>query len=135
MGAWGVRAFDNDDANDWAYGLDDVHDLSLIESAISDVEVANEYLDSLYAANVLAACEVLARLNGKVGYSDGYTEKVDEWVATHPIMPPEQLIARAHSAIERILGENSELRELWRDSDHNNEWLSAVEELRARLRA
>jgi hypothetical protein len=32
MGAWGVRAFDNDDANDWAHDLDGVSDLSLAES-------------------------------------------------------------------------------------------------------
>ena len=38
MGTWGVLAFDNDDANDWAYGLDSVSDLSLVESAFDDVE-------------------------------------------------------------------------------------------------
>ncbi len=29
MGAWGERAFDNDMANDWAYGLEDLDDLSM----------------------------------------------------------------------------------------------------------
>ena len=28
MGAWGVLAFDNDDANDWAYGLEEADDHS-----------------------------------------------------------------------------------------------------------
>ena len=27
MGAWGVLAFDNDDANDWAYDLEEADDL------------------------------------------------------------------------------------------------------------
>ncbi|MGE3819895.1 MAG: DUF4259 domain-containing protein, partial [Isosphaeraceae bacterium] len=34
MGIWGVLAFDNDTANDWAYDLEDVDDLSLVESAL-----------------------------------------------------------------------------------------------------
>jgi hypothetical protein len=38
MGAWGELAFDNDSANDWAYGLDEVHDLSLVESALAELE-------------------------------------------------------------------------------------------------
>jgi hypothetical protein len=33
VGAWNVLAFDNDHANDWAYDLDGVSDLSLVESS------------------------------------------------------------------------------------------------------
>ena len=133
MGAWGVLAFDNDDANDWAYGLDDADDLSLIESAFETIEEADEYLEAPDASNALAACEVLARLNGKPGYTNSYTEKVDQWVATHPSKPSAALLARAGACIDRILGENSELRELWSDSDENDPWLASVEELRGRL--
>jgi hypothetical protein len=68
MGAWGELAFDNDAANDWAYGLDDVDDLSLVESALQVIEaVGSGYLDQDIACNALAACEVLARLRGKPG--------------------------------------------------------------------
>ena len=46
MGAWGELAFDNDTANDWAYGLDDASDLSLVESAFDELEeVGDDYLD------------------------------------------------------------------------------------------
>ena len=129
MGAWGILAFDNDDANDWAYDLEEVDDLSLIESTFDAVEEADGYLESPEACNALAACEVLARLNGNAGYKNSYTEKVDNWVAAHPIRPPAAIIARANAAIDRILGDNSELRELWNDSDHNAEWLASVAEL------
>ena len=37
MGAWGKLAFDNDTANDWAYDLKDVSDLSLVESAFDEL--------------------------------------------------------------------------------------------------
>jgi hypothetical protein len=134
MGAWGVLAFDNDDANDWAYDLEEVDDLSLVESAFEVVEETDDYLEAPDASNALAACEVLARLNGKPGYKNSYTEKVDEWVAAHPLAVPAALIERANSAMDRILADNSELKELWSESDENDSWLTSVEDLRQRLR-
>jgi hypothetical protein len=133
MGAWGVLAFDNDDANDWAYDLDGVSDLSLVESAFEQVEaVGTGYLDQSQACNALAACEVLARLRGQPGYRNAYTDKVDQWVAAHRIDPPSGLIARGEAAIVRILGPESELRELWEEAgDH--EWRAAVDDLQSRI--
>jgi len=134
MGAWGVLAFDNDDANDWAYELEEANDLSLVVSAFAAVEEADDDLESPEAANALAACEVLARLNGKPGYKNSYTEKVDEWVAAHPRLPFVPLLGRAEAVIDRILGEGSELKELWADSEDHDEWLAAMNDLRLRLR-
>jgi hypothetical protein len=72
MGTWGVLAFDNDDANDWAYDLANVDDLSSVESAIDEVEKTGKNVDSSSASIALAACEVLARLQGHDGYrTDG----------------------------------------------------------------
>jgi len=135
MGAWGVLAFDNDDACDWAYGLKRVGDLSLVVSAFAAVVGGAEYLDAHEASNALAACEVLARLRGKPGYSNPYTECVDAWVASHQIDPPTSILARAEEVIDRVLGDNSELRGLWDDSEAMGpEWRRSVEELRQRLR-
>jgi hypothetical protein len=133
VGAWGTRAFDNDGANDWAYDLDSVSDLSLVESALEQVEaVGRGYLDESLACNALAACEVIARLRGRPGYSDAYTEKVDRWVAANPIDPPHGLVTRGEAVIARILGPESELSELWKESD-DEDWRAAVEDLRSRL--
>jgi len=133
MGAWGELAFDNDSANDWAYGLEDVDDLSLVEAAFDELEgVGDDYLDQDIACNVLAACEVLARLRGNFGYRNAYTESVDAWVAAHPIQPPPELLNRAHAAMDRVLGERSELRELWEEGNGDS-WRKTVEDLRRRL--
>jgi hypothetical protein len=133
LGAWGVLAFDNDDANDWAYGLDGVSDLSLMESAFAEVESASGgNLEPGPACTALAACEVLARLRGRPGYTNAYTETVDRWVASHPIAPPNELITRAGAVIVRILGPESELRELWEEVG-DEEWRAAVEDLRIRM--
>jgi hypothetical protein len=134
MGAWGVLAYDNDDANDWAYELEAVNDLSLIESALAAVEAADGYLDASEACNALAACEVLARLRGNSGYQNAYTEKVDLWVQQHPLQPSAELLARASSVMDRILADDSELREIWEESDAT-EWLASMADLRARMTA
>ena len=133
MGAWGELAFDNDSANDWAYSLDEADDLAPVEAALSEVEsVGSGYLEVDAASAALAACEVLARLQGRPGYTNAYTEKVDRWVATHPQVVPPALINRGSSAIDRILSQNSELRELWEESDAEA-WLAGVADLRGRL--
>lgn len=133
MGAWGELAFDNDSANDWAYGLDDVDDLSLVESAFDELEeVGDDYLDQDVACNALAACEVIARLRGNAGYKNAFTEKVDEWVTAHKLKPSPALVARASAAIDRILAEDSELRELWEQGDGGEKWRASVEDLRRR---
>lgn len=135
MGAWGHLPFDNDTTNDWAYGLDEVDDLSLVEAALDELEAAGgRYLDQDVACNALGACEVLARLQGRPGYTNAYTEKVDQWVAAHGIIPPPVLLARASNAIDRILGSDSELRELWEEGDEAEAWRAAVNDLRARVR-
>lgn len=136
MGAWGHLPFDNDTTNDWAYDLEDVDDLSLVQSAFEELEaVGAEYLDQDIACNALGACEVLARLLGQPGYTNAYTQKVDDWVAAHRIKPPPPLLARASAAIDRILGSDSELRELWEEGGKPGAWRAAVEDLRARLQA
>ncbi|TMC83354.1 MAG: DUF4259 domain-containing protein [Chloroflexi bacterium] len=133
MGAWGVLAFDNDDANDWAYDLDGVSDLSLVKSAFEQMEaVGSGYLEQGLACNALAACEVLARLRGRPGYTNAYTDKVDKWVAAHQIDPPMGLITRGEAAVVRILGPESELRELWEEAG-DQEWRAAVDDLRSRM--
>jgi hypothetical protein len=134
MGTWGERAFDNDTAADWAETLMNVDDLSVVEAALDKVDVlGHDYLEQDLACEALAAGEVLARLSGKTGYSNAYTETVDEWVASHKLQPPPSLLRRATAAIDRILGPGSELRELWDDTDEAANWRAAVSDLRGRL--
>jgi Domain of unknown function (DUF4259) len=133
MGAWGVLAFDNDDACDWAYELERVDDFSSLKAAFDRRPDAGEYLEARDACVVLAAGEVLARLNGRGGVQNSYTEAVDLWVANHKFKPSVDLMERAMRAIERVLGENPKLRELWDESDSSQAWRDAVEDLRLRL--
>jgi len=134
MGAWDMDAFGNDDACDWAYGLEDVKDLSLIESTLNKViQVGDQYLDSPSACEALAAAEVLARLQGHWGERNAYTEAVDNWVEETKLTPTPELARKAHLAINRILAKDSELQELWQDSENYDAWLASVNDLKSRI--
>jgi len=134
MGAWSHEPFGNDDANDWAYGLEDTKDLSLVEGAIDRVLQTNGYLEAPEASEAIAAVEVLAKLLGKGTQSDAYTEKVDEWVKSISLRPSPSLLAKANQALERILGEDSELCELWSESD-STEWAASIKALQGAIGA
>lgn len=131
MGAWGADSFDNDTACDWTAELEESSDLSVVADALQCViEIGDEYLESDVACEAIAACEVIARLKGNTGKTDAYTEAVDKWVQTHPQKPSSELISTAIAAIDRILGADSELAELWEDDP---EWQSAMASLRKRV--
>jgi hypothetical protein len=136
MGAWGTGIFDNDTACEWAYGLKETNDLSLIESALDKVlKVGAEYLDAREAEEALAAAETAARLKGNWGIRDSYTEKMDEWVETTRLTPPQALIEKALKAIERTLSGPSELLELWGEVEGFIAWEESVKDLSRRLKA
>lgn len=134
MGAWSHEPFGNDDANDWAYGLEDVTDLSLIETTLDRVLEAEEYLEAPEASEAVAAVEVLAKLLRKGTQSDAYTEKVDEWIKSVSVQPGADILTKANRALERILGENSELRELWEEGG-DQDWRHSIALLQTAISA
>src|SRR5262245_6195037 len=104
MGAWSTEPFGNDDANDWAYELEEARDLSPVERALDVVLAVDGYLEATEASCAVAAVEVLAKLLGKGTQSDAYTEKVDEWIKKVGAKPSHAILQKAHRALERILG-------------------------------
>jgi hypothetical protein len=133
MGAWSKDSFGNDTACDWAYGLEEVSDLSLVRETLQKVVAAGEkYLEAPDAEEAIAAVEVIARLKGNFGQRDSYTETMDDWVKANPQQPPPDLIALGSQAIERILRPPSELLELWQESEEFEAWKGSVLNLRDR---
>jgi Domain of unknown function (DUF4253)/Domain of unknown function (DUF4259) len=136
MGAWSHDAFGNDTACDWAYGLEEVDDLSLVEAALATVvDTPPGPLDADAATEALAAVEVVARLRGHAGYSNAYTECTDDWVLRTRLVPPPALLQQALAALQRIGGDDSELKQLWDESDSAADWRASLDELRRRLLA
>lgn len=135
MGAWDAGAFDNDSAADFAYQFEELDregGLELIVGAIDDVLAEEEYLDSDFAVMALVACEAIARLAGQGGEQSPYSEALDQWVAEYPGAVDKDVAQRGLAAIERILGDDSELAELWEGSP---KWLAAMDDLKRRVTA
>jgi hypothetical protein len=136
MGTWAVDAFGNDYAQDWAQDLHETSNLDAVEDTLNTaLDTAAGELEAPFAAEALVAVEVLARLQGKGGARTRDSTAVDEWVdARKPKAKPRADLAdKAARALDRILSNESELRELWEDSEHYEEWRASVEDLRARL--
>ena len=134
MGTWALDAFGNDYAMDWAQDLHEYKTLELVETTLDNVIDSQETeLEAPFAAEALAALEVIARLLGKPGEDDPATLEVDEWVAAckKKVTPP--LLEKARLAFDRIAAETSELRQLWQDSEHYADWQADVAGLRQRV--
>src|SRR5687767_2376673 len=132
MGAWSHEPFGNDDANDWAYELEEADDLSYVEAALDAVLDAEGYVEAPEASCAVAAVEVLAKLLGKGTQSDAYTEKVDEWVKKVRAKPSSPLLEKARLALARVRAEESELKELWHEGDAA-EWEASLDSLQAAI--
>jgi hypothetical protein len=137
MGTWAVDAFGNDYAQDWAEDLRETSNLDAVEDTLNTaLDASAGELEAPFAAEALVAIEVVARLQGKGGAASEDSEAVDQWVAARK--PKARVRAdleeKALLAIARILSEQSELRELWAESEHYEAWRASVEELRARVK-
>ena len=133
MGAWGSDSFENDDASDWIADFCDEPDKELISDALSTVVEmdANEYLEAPECSAGIAAAEVVAALKG-AAHPD-LPDGAKECVAKLELKADPRMVSLALKAVERIKT-NSELKELWDESENPNEWYSAIDNLEVRLR-
>lgn len=138
MGAWGYGSFENDDALDWVFELEQSRDLSVIVSALNEIiSGIGGYLDATDCANALAAAETVAALAGRPG--PALPEEITHWVGErHAESPQGRLIVdkavtrQAQHAISAVLSE-SELKELWEETDDLERWKVTVTDLLERL--
>jgi len=135
MGAWAEDAFGNDTACDWAGDFSENPSLDAVKEAIDCVVKSDEYLDSDEACEALVACEIVARLKGNWREKSAYSEEIDKWVESINTHPSLKLVAAAENAITRILGEDSELQELWDEDGKNETWHSQMNDLLTRVKS
>lgn len=130
MGAWGIGHFDNDDAGDWVWELEEAKSLATVTSAFDEVDASTDYLDAGIACIGLAAAETVAAILGKPAAD--LPESVAEVVTGLQATVDSTLVSRARAAVEKI-GAESELRELWEDTDDFGTWQSKVADRLKRL--
>jgi len=137
MGSWGIGSFGNDTACDWSYGLDEVDDLSYVDSTLERVLAlgSDKAVSIEDGETAIAAAEVVARLKGHWGEEDPYSETVDKWVRSHAITPPPALVSKTVAALERVLTPPSDLLAEWGEADESGAWSEAIAELKHRVQS
>ncbi|MFC1996754.1 DUF4259 domain-containing protein [Chloroflexota bacterium] len=138
MGAWGIENFENDDALDWVIELESAKDLSIINAAFDAViKNSREYVDAWESSIALAAAEVCAALNGQP--DEKLPEEVVTWVEAQrrndliqQSIETGDVLKKAKQAVSIVLAD-SELRELWEETDEFNLWKGVVADLQTRL--
>jgi hypothetical protein len=133
MGTWATHAFGNDYALDWAEDLHETKNMDAVENTLDNALEGDGELAAPFAAEALAAIEVIARLQGHWGRRDEDSERVDQWVGQRPQKARPDLAAKALLVIDRIVSPQSELRAMWADSEHYADWLADVAELKSRI--
>lgn len=130
MGAWGIGNFENDAAHDWQD--------EFLESAPKPPELS-KYFDLLLNApcgdsdveqKALAAAEVLAGLRGRA--ARGLPEEIAEWISASRGKLRDEWRDLAVRAVHRATND-SELLELWTETDDLAAWIAEQRDLVARL--
>ena len=129
MGAWGHKSFENDDALDFVWQFEE-SGMSAIESAFKlAINPPDDYLEAPEASAALAAAEFVAAK--KTGQTDRLVHDHVDLIEKIDASP--KLIGDSKNAVSRVL-QNSELRELWEESDELNIWHDDVLVLLERLK-
>lgn len=135
MGAWGIGSFDNDHASDWLLDLIEGEDLAPMRAAIAQVLAEDGYLDSDLAVEALAAIEVLAATLGRPTLAIEDETEFQAWLTRLQPQGDPSLVPEALRALERILAPDSELRELWEETEDYEDWCADVARLRSHVGA
>ncbi|MDH4187399.1 MAG: DUF4259 domain-containing protein [Nitrospira sp.] len=131
MGAWGVRNFENDDALDWVMALVEAEDIGRVSEALIPLLAnAGNYHEAPDCATGLAAAEVVAALNGHP-HAD-MPEEVKEWTGRRLGAVAIALLSNARQAVAAVAAD-SELKELWEETDDYQAWQEHVADLLRRL--
>lgn len=133
MGSWDVSSFGNDGARDW---LDELLQAKGADRVFRSLMVAgkhgpNDYLQSTECECAVAAAEIVAA--GAGNPSAKLPPKAAQWVQERNFTAGAEIVDLALRVVERV-SKNSELKELWDDTDSAEEWYKLVEDLEKRLR-
>lgn len=134
MGTWGVGPFEEDSAADWVIELDAVEPedrAGMIERTLRETADHEDYLEQPTAAEAVAAAAVTAELlSGDGQFPPGAPQFL---VRGEHVELEEGVSELATRALDRVVGEDSEWRELWAESGELANAIAMVDGLRRRL--
>ncbi len=128
MGAWGIGAFENDDALDWVGDLAADEGWAPVEDVLQYIGPGEPPVRACTRA--LAAAELVAA--GRGHPLANLPESIVQWLGMVAAAPPEQLVPRFIAAIETIRTA-SELRALFKEAGDIRSWSAELRRLATRL--
>ena len=136
MGAWSHEPFGNDTACDWAAELEESTGFVVIEQALDQViaDKNEDFIDADDGCIAHTAVEVLAQITGQGTQDLDFLDGVSQWIDQLDARPSTALIQKAIIVIDILTQENSELDELWQDSDDYEAWTQNLNELKEILK-
>lgn len=134
MGAWDTGIFDDDTAYDVLASLSLADPLEQIHEWYANVE-DSDYLEYTDAQCLLVSAAVIDAALNRTSYRCDDAETLAAVVAQVAQKDPATLREATANNLERVLGEHSELRELWEENDALFPiWRQNIEAIIARLR-
>ena len=133
MGAWGSGIFENDAAMDFIGNLADHPENadSVLREALETAAHMGGYLDAPEGEEALAAAAIISLA------ADGSPVQpepsVEDYARKISRKVPSGLAPLAIEAIDRVLADESELRELWEEQDAVAEWRAEPDAVRHHL--
>ncbi len=133
MGAWDYHPFDNDDAMDWLAELPEGGPEYLRETVATACQaVAEDYFDAYEGAIVVAASALVAAAR-QPALKPVLPAEAAAWLEGSGFTPDGTLAAQCRKALTRVMGENSELKDLWEETEYYDQWSTEMEEIRQGL--
>ena len=130
MSAWGNGPFENESAGDFIAVVCEGGGLDAIEDAFDHVlEAGGEDLESTSAEEAVAAAAIVARLKDGAPLAG----KIENWLVQEQPAMSGELVAKARSALQRVMTAPSELLELWQDAEEFPDFQAGIETLLRRL--
>lgn len=131
MAAWGTKTFEEDTANDWILELTGSEDPRefLIDSLSSDPG----YIEADEGSSILAAGETIIALLDEP--RTGVPNELVDWVGDNECEDVSDLPAVALAALNKVIGSESELLEIWSEAEDFDEWQENVEQMREVLQS
>ena len=126
MGAWGMGVFDDDTSCEVIEDAMDENILvsDLVKKALSSSE--EEYIEYTECHEIIVAAAMTNALINKVTYEG--IDNLENWLskqAVESVVPFKEKLA---NALSRVLGDSSELNELWAENeDDYPEWKGNLE--------
>lgn len=144
MGAWGTKVFEDDRSNEWYDGFcEGDQSFETLENAFEDINETETELDYEFCTAALVSAEIIAAAIGKPSedfpdeeyhtYEDG-SKLAELKLSLIKEDITSNVISNAKKAVKRVRkSSESELRQLWVDSDDFELWEENLLKLEERL--